>query len=295
MLNAQRNSSLFQQEWTGKGERGLRDFLLIPAIFFGAVSPGLFLTSLFTGYTAGIWIALIMNFFGYGVTHLLFLGRMERFWRAMLNWRTSWISRGFVFNALFMVFGGGYAVALTGVIPILSVPVIKSALMLLSAVSAVLFAAYPGLMLSTVKAIPFWRSVLEPVIFFLQGLLGGVAMQLILGNRLPFDSESTALLLTANSYLLVAVLALILIAMLMKALHQGIERISVQFLLIGDLSRLFLVGAIGLGLVLPLVTMTFLEPGARTWISTAVMLMELTGIYIAKYGILRAGAYSPIR
>ena len=295
MINIHRSTSLFQQEWTGKGERGFRDFLLIPAIFFGAVSPGLFLAALFTEYTAGIWIALIMNFIGYGLTHLLFLGRMTRFWRAMQNWKTSWISRGFLFNAFFMAFGGSYALALTGMIPLFNVPVIKAGLMVLSTASAILFAAYPGFMLSTVKAIPFWRSVLEPIIFFLQGLLGGIALQLILGTVIPFDAAWSSTLIKANFILLVAVLGLIAAAMLIKSRHQGIERVSVAFLFTGDLSRMFLVGAIGIGLILPLIIMTFLYSGSRSWLYHAVMLMELVGIYIAKYGILRAGAYAPIR
>lgn len=299
MITTQKHS-LFQQEWTGKGERGLRDFLLIPAIFFGAVSPGLYLSALFMNYTAGIWIALIMNFIGYGVTHLLFLGRMERFWRAMTNWKTSWISRGFVFNAFFMAVGTCYAVALTGWIPLLANPLIMKLLTAASALAAVLFAAYPGFMLSTVKAIPFWRSVLEPVIFFLQALLGGIALQLILSAVVPFDLSGITTLITFNFMLLLAVLLLILTALLLKARHGGIERESVEFLTTGDFSRVFLIGGLVLGLLLPLIILALgiiipVDFEGHSLLYYGTMILELIGIYAAKYSILRAGAYSPIR
>ena len=300
MINAQRNTPLFQQEWTGKGERGIRDFLLIPAVFFGAVSPGLYLSSLLTGYRAGCWISLVMNFFGYGITHLLFLGRMERFWRALMNWKTSWISRGFLFNAFFTGFGILYSVASSGTGRNIGAASITDGLAVLSAVSALLFAAYPGFMLSTVKAIPFWRSALEPVIFFLQGLLGGTAIQICLASVVPLEASIAAALVKLNYALALAVLLLILAALAFKAHHGGIERQSVASLTIGHFSAVFLIGALGLGLLAPVLLLTVglivpLDIGTHAFLYYGVMVLELGGIYTAKYGILRAGAYSPIR
>lgn len=297
MISANKQS-LFQKEWTGEGERGFRDFLLIPAIFFGAVSPGLFISALLTGYTAGLWISLAMNFAGYGITHLLFLGRMERFWRAILNVKTSWISRGFLFNALFSIFGLLVAVAESGIAPALGGAPFRSVLILLGLASAVLFAAYPGFMLSIVKAIPFWRSTLEPVIFFLQGLLGGIALQVLL---MPAASGTAAVpLIKVNFALALLVLLLFMAALLVKALHGGTEKTSVEFLTRGEFSSIFLGGAIAAGLVVPvfaiaaglLVPFDFQEFKVIYYVAMA---MELAGIYLGKYSILRAGAYSPFR
>jgi formate-dependent nitrite reductase membrane component NrfD len=292
--------SIFQQEWTGKGERGMRDFLLIPAIFFGAVSPGLFISSLLTNYIYGYWIALVMNFIGYGMTHLLFLGRMKRFWRAVLNWKTSWISRGFLFNAFFSGFGFLYALSVSAAIPVLSNPSIKTVLMLLSAVSAMLFMAYPGFMLSIVKAIPFWRSVLEPIIFCLQGLLGGIALQIIVMTFTPADLSVSPTLVKMNFALVVMLLLLFVRALIIKALHGGAGKVSVEFLTTGDFSFIFLGGAMVIGLVTPafiliagvFYPLDFAGYGFLYYI--AAMGMELIGIYLSKYSILRAGAYSPI-
>ncbi|MCL4492909.1 MAG: polysulfide reductase NrfD [Nitrospirae bacterium] len=291
---------IFQQEWTGKGERGIRDFLLIPAIFFGAICPGLFISSLVSNYVPGYWAALALNFGGYGITHLLFLGKMERFWRAVLNVRTSWISRGFVFNAMFSLFGLLYALAETAPLPVLSDPAVKTLLKLMSAVSAVLFAAYPGFMLSIVKAIPFWRSLLEPVLFFLQGVMGGLALQLLLMSFMPMPGYAGDIVIKANFVILQVVLLLFMSALIIKAMHGGAEKTSVAFLTTGNFSRVFLGGALVTGLVAPLFILTAgillpLDFDAYSYIYYLAMIAELAGIYAGKYSVLRAGAYSPLR
>ena len=291
---------IFQQEWTGRGERGIRDFLLIPAIFFGAVCPGLFISSLISNYIPGYWVALVLNFIGYGVTHLLFLGKMERFWRAVLNVRTSWISRGFLFNALFSFFGLLYALSETVSIPVLDWPAVKMLLKTVSAVSAVLFAAYPGFMLSTVKAIPFWRSMLEPVLFFLQGIMGGIALQVLLMSFMPMPEYVVAVLIKANFVILQVVLLLLMSALVVKAMHGGAEKTSVASLTTGSFSPVFLGGTLIAGLIAPMAILTAgillpLDFGSYGYIYYIAMSMELAGIYAGKYSILRAGVYSPIR
>jgi len=290
---------IFQQEWTGEGERGIRDFLLIPAIFFGAVSPGLYISSMLFDYIPGFWVALAMNFAGYGITHLLFLGKAERFWRAMFNWKTSWISRGFIFNAFFTGFGFLYALGISADIPVLSNAPIKNSLKYLSAVSAVFFAAYPGFMLSIVKAIPFWRSILEPVLFFIQAVMGGIALNIICAHFIPMETTIINNMIQLNLLLTLVVLLLVMAALIIKALHGGAEKISVEFLLNSGFSSLFIYGAVIAGLIMPVFILLAgiimpLEYEKYRYIYQLIMLMELCGIYITKYSILKAGAYSPL-
>lgn len=299
MITAQRHN-MFQQEWTGKGERGIRDFLLIPAIFFGAICPGLFISSVLTDYVPGYWVALALNLIGYGVAHLLFLGRMERFWRAVINLRTSWISRGFLFNAMFSLFGLLYALSEAADLPILSGPAVNVLLKLMSILSAVLFAAYPGFMISIVKAIPFWRSTLEPVLFFLQGVMGGMAIQVLLMSIIALPGAADNTLIKINTILVLIVLLLFMTALVIKALHGGAEKISVTFLTTGAFSPVFIGGTIIVGLVVPLFLLIaglFLNLDFGTYRSLyyIALLMELVGIYLGKYSILRAGAYAPLK
>jgi formate-dependent nitrite reductase membrane component NrfD len=290
---------IFQKDWSGAGDRGFRDFLLIPAIFFGAVSPGLFISSMIFNFIPGYWIALAMNLVGYGLTHLLFLGKMDRFWRAMANWRTSWISRGFVFNALFSAFGFLYALSESSTLQLLSGQTLNLFLRYAAISSAVLFAGYPGFMLSVVKAIPFWRSFLEPILFFLQALLGGTALHILSSLFISVDPTEISLLLKLNLVSLILVMFLILAALIVKASHGGTEKISVNFLMKSSFSPLFIFGALGAGIIIPLFVLIGqmiipLDFGENSFIYYLSMALELAGIYIAKYSILRAGAYKPL-
>jgi formate-dependent nitrite reductase membrane component NrfD len=289
---------IFQKDWSGAGDRGFRDFLLIPAIFFGAISPGLFISSMIFHFIPGYWIALVMNLVGYGLTHLLFLGRMARFWRAMANWRTSWISRGFIFNAFFSAFGFLYILSESSTLQLLSGQTLNLFLRYATVFSAVLFAGYPGFMLSVVKAIPFWRSVLEPILFFLQALLGGTALHILSSLFISVDPTVISLLLKLNLFLLILVMFLIFAALIVKASHGGTEKISVNFLVKSSFSPLFVYGGLGAGIIIPLLALMqsiiLLDFGEYGFIYYVSMVLELAGIYIAKYSILRAGVYKPL-
>lgn len=298
MIEARRQGYVFQSDWTGRGERGLRDFLIIPAIFFGAVSPGLFIVSALGGYVAGLWVSIALSIVGYGLTHMLYLGRMERFWRAVLNLRTSWISRGFLFNALFTGFGVLYAASASGIISI-SGPA-SGALMFAAVLSAIAFAAYPGFMLMKVKAIAFWQSQMEPIIFFLQAILGGLALAVLLMAVWPQAGVSATALLKMNFLLLIAIFALLMSTLVVKAIHGGSEEASVVSLTQGEFSPVFLGAGIGMGLVAPMFVLASalllpLDIGTYGFIYYFTMVLELIGIYVAKQSILRAGTYSPIK
>ncbi len=303
MIRTMREGFIFQRDWAGRGERGFRDQMLMPAIFFGAVSPGLYISSLFTDFLPGLWASLIMNIAGYGVTHLLYLGKMERFWRGLLNIRHSWISRGILFNILFTVFSTGFIILKTlegGAESGLLIFLCKW----VSLVSALLFLAYPGFMLSFVKAIPFWRSAVEPTLFFLQGIMGGIAVQLLMGAAFSLEQQVSRMLLRIDFLLLIAVLVIMLSALVIKSLHGDAERVSVMYLLgIHPATKdgggaFFLVGAISGGLLIPIallaVMVVFSElSGISKALVYPAMMLQLVGIYLAKYGFIRAGAYTP--
>lgn len=289
---------LFQQEWTGKGERGLRDYLLIPAMFFGAISPGLYISSLIVNYIHGYWIALLMNVIGYGLTHLFFLGRIDRSLRSILNLKSSWISRGFLFNILFNIFGFLYAISESTLIPGLSNSSVKTFLKISSCISAILFAGYPGFLLSAIKAIPFWKSLFEPLIFFLQGLMGGVSLQIITMFSILKDSSLSNVLIKLNFVLTGLVFFLMVMTLIMKRSHEGAEKISVEFLIKGEFSTIFIGGVVIMGLVIPLIIIATgillsLDFSEYRFLYYFAMVMELIGIYLSKYSILNAGVYVP--
>ncbi len=297
MIKTLREGFVFQRDWTGKGERGLRDQMLMPAIFFGAISPGLYITALLTDFIPGLWVSIVLNIAGYGLTHLMYLGRMERFWRGLLNLRHSWISRGLFFNIIFTISSTGYVV-LRSMGTAADSDQYMTVIKWISFISSLLFLAYPGFMLSFVKAIPFWHSAVEPVLFFLQGVLGGTAVQLLMSSLFRIDPSVSTGLLKINYLLVITVLLIVLSALIIKSLHGEAERASVMYLLgiyRGE-GRLFLYGALIGGLVIPhLLLSLFIFYGGHTAVVTATLytalILELTGIYFAKYGFIRAGAY----
>ena len=76
---------------------------------FSALGSGLYLVSLFVNSWWGAlfgWLMIVLFKFP---LHLFYLGKPARFWRAFppfsKAWRTSWMARGVVFTAFFVVFG----------------------------------------------------------------------------------------------------------------------------------------------------------------------------------------------
>jgi formate-dependent nitrite reductase membrane component NrfD len=206
-----------------------------------------------------------------------------------------------LFNIIFTISSTGYVILRSmGVADsALYMPVIKWT----SFISSLLFLAYPGFMLSFVKAIPFWHSAVEPVLFFLQGVLGGTAVQLLMGSIFQIDQSVRSGLLKINYLLVIAMLLIILSALIIKSLHGEAERASVMYLLglyreddRERTGRLFLYGALIGGLVIPLLLLSlFIFYGGLTAVVTATLytalVLELVGIYFAKYEFIRAGAY----
>jgi formate-dependent nitrite reductase membrane component NrfD len=245
-----------------------------------------------------------MNILGYGVTHLLYLGKMERFWRGLFNIRHSWISRGLLFNILFTITSILYLV-ITGFTTISDASVFVLTLKWASILCGILFLAYPGFMLSFVKAIPFWHSAVEPLLFFLQGLLGGTAMELLLGGLYGgLDATARGALIKINYILLLTVLIIILSALIVKAIHTEAERASVRYLLgmhpepeRAKDGALFLYGALISGLIFPLCIIGFqiIVSVIAPVLLHLALAVELVGIYFSKYGFIRAGAYTPVR
>ncbi|MBI5141930.1 MAG: polysulfide reductase NrfD [Nitrospirae bacterium] len=271
----------------------------VSAVFFSAVCPGFFISSAIFDYLQGLWAAQILNFLGYGVAHMLFAGRISRFRHTAFIPRNSWISWGFLFNAAFSVFGVLYAASRTWNLPVADPEFISGLLFFLSVSSAVLFAAHPGFMHSTVKAIPFWRSMLEPMIFFLQGVLGGTALHLVSLYWVGSEMSAARILLKTNLFIAIAVMLMFSGALIMKSMHGCAVNASVWFLPSGALLPVFIGGTVVSGLAVPIAIiiagrLVNADPATPGLIYPAAMTLELIGIYLGKYGVICAGAYGRV-
>src|SRR4030042_5032043 len=94
-----------QAEWIER-----RGILLWLAFFFIELGAGMFFVASFYGRLPAMFAGWLVCAVLGGGLHLAFLGKPLRFWRIVLSsgWTTSWISRGLIFVALFLVLGLAY-------------------------------------------------------------------------------------------------------------------------------------------------------------------------------------------
>jgi formate-dependent nitrite reductase membrane component NrfD len=284
-----------QTEWTTHGSSPVRAMLLEIAFFAGTVGPGIYMVSAAWKYNLGMLLGLLVVVFGYALPHAAYLGRMERSWRAMLRPGASWISRGFIFANAFMVLG---ALSVAHYIPALSSEMLQPGsiamkyIVIAAGVSAFLLATYPGFLFSVLKAIPFWHSLVLVPLFLVQAFGGGAAVTIIMFVVQGSASDAIRQLAMIDS-LFVAIAAGLVGLQLMLAIKSGpTGRISVMILTRGPYRRLFMVGAVAIGLVAPLILFTAVAfLGISSVHAVLAALMQLAGILLFKYCILNAGAY----
>ncbi|MEE8452974.1 MAG: hypothetical protein V3R99_13695, partial [Thermoguttaceae bacterium] len=80
LLDSPRDGVVFQNEWAVGGGPGRKGLLLLIALFAGNIGPGVYMVSCCCRFYPGLVAGFLIVLFGYALTHLLFLGRMERFW-----------------------------------------------------------------------------------------------------------------------------------------------------------------------------------------------------------------------
>ncbi len=286
LLVSPQDAVTFQAGWSARG----RGRLLLVALFAGNVGPGLYIVSHLFGFPSGMLVGFLIVAVGYGLSHLLFLGRIERFWRGVTMTKTSWISRGFIFATLFLGFAlativGDYLGIGTGgaVLPVIGWT---------ASVMAFLVALYPGFLLSCVKAIPLWHSFLLVPLFAVQAAGAGIASMLVLatfsGRSLPQTHE----LLIAEAILLL-LSALLISSHLFSRIGSGeAGKTSVMQLVKGKFRNAFVFGAIFGEIVIPVVMVGIVLAGVNESILVVAELIQITGIFMFKYCILNAGAYN---
>ena len=296
LLETPSDGVTYQTEWTMHGQQGRRAVWLEIALFAGAVGPGLFVVAAWTGLRLGLLAGYLIVAAGYALPHLLFLGRIERFWRGMLRPGRSWISRGFLFANLFMVFG---LLSVAHYVPGLDRGPLAAgssgwnAIVQIAAVSAVLLATYPGFLFSTLRAIPFWQSAALVPLFLVQGLAGGAALAMLIAAAQAGGAAVLAALVFADFALLLISAALFASHLALRWRAGEAGQASVRQMVSGKYRNLFLIGALP-GLVLPVVLLVVALPAGWPAAALSAAPLQLLGILLLKYCILNVGAYSPV-
>jgi formate-dependent nitrite reductase membrane component NrfD len=259
--------------------------LILVAFFTGGLGCGLYAASWLLDFRPGLILGLLLVGVVKGGAHVAYLGRPERFWRALARPQTSWISRGLIGMAVFLTAGSLYAA--------FGWPLLGGL-----AVAAALFVmAYTGYLMAFSPSIPLWNSALLPVLFLVYSAKSGIAVALPLHASFAGAEADVARALAVVEILLLGAVGVILYSYLYGAYHSSLPaRAAVRLLVRGRLAPLFFVAVVLLGLAVPLPLALWSHfgegPAALAWV---VALLSVQGALFFRWAILRAGVYAPLR
>jgi sulfite dehydrogenase (quinone) subunit SoeC len=134
---------------------------------------------------ASIFVALVLSAVGM-LASLFHLGRPERAWRAVSQWRTSWLSREGVLALLTILPTVGFAAAWWSVGPVVGVTV---GLGLLAAACGLATVACQAMIYATLRPVRQWCNRLVPPNFLLLALYSGAVW---LAAAVAFDDAVAA-------------------------------------------------------------------------------------------------------
>jgi len=271
------------------------------AIWFWAmgIGSGIFCLRQFLGFSGGglFWgmnaidvIGLVLVAIG-GIILILDLGKPFRFLNSLLKPKNAWISRGAISDFIFL--GIGVLYVLPGLTPSLpwSDAVFSEAdafgriLIVLAIFFAFIIMIYPGFVLYYSKNIPFWNSILTPILFLEYaltssfGLLG--LMGVLNGDMLPdifyilFPTTLVLTLLTTVLYILER-----------KSVGNPCIEESISCLLKGKASGWFWLSQI-LGIVVPILLLATRSDDFTVLLWSGIC--TIIGSFIFRYSQLIAG------
>ena len=274
-----------QTEWIDR--RGI--FLWI-AFYAGGLGGGLYLVSLYFNSLWGMFISWLIIAVIKGGAHLLYLGKPLRFWRIIFRPNTSWLARGIIFVFSFIVFTA-IQLAFSYWLPGSSGEIVFKTL---GGIAALAVMVYTGFVLNSVKSVPFWNSMLLPLLFVLCGILGGFGLSVIIalnGGNVQLSAAETG-----SRWLLVINALFIVVYLWTAANREATGKKSVMEQMRGNLAPVFWIGIVLLGIVIPL-TITIINVisgGVSPALLITGVVCEVIGGLALRYCVLKAGAYKPL-
>jgi formate-dependent nitrite reductase membrane component NrfD len=273
-----------QTEWIDR--RGI--FLWI-AFYAGGLGGGLYLVSLIFNSLWGVFISWLIIAVIKGGTHLMYLGKPWRAWRIVTRPQTSWLARGFIFVMLFVGLGA-VQMMLSHWLPGSAAEI---AFKVLAGIMAFGVATYTGIILKNVKGVPFWNSLLLPVLFVICGVLGGFGLAVVIalnGGGINLDAAETG-----SRWLLLANVLLIVIYLWQTSRRESIGKQSVLEQIRGENAPVFWIGVVLFGIVIPLaIALSGIIVHVPSALLITAVVCEIIGGLALRYCVLKAGAYKPL-
>jgi len=280
-----------QKEWIER--QGL---ILWLAFFFAEIGAGLYLVSLFFAFWRGCLAGWLISAIVGGGFHMLYLGKPERAWRAILRPVKSELSRGLVIMLLFVVVG---AIQIAPSLSPFSFLPWQSDTLLLKILMAVLsfFVISHGFMtMNAVSAIPFWNSAILPVLSVASGVWLGTQLGISLASA--FSNKALWLSLEPVARWSLFVYAFLIIYYFWNAGHAApAVKESLRVIVKGDLSGPFYVCVVLIGLVIPIAVSLYYWANGMGQGESFVYLRivcALIGDVSLRYAISKSGRYSPL-
>lgn len=221
------------------------------------------------------------------------LGHPVRAWRAILNVRTSWISRGTLVLGGFVGFGilyvmlrrwGGLEEA-AGIAQVLQ-------WVLLAAGAFILI--YPGLVLSASPAIPFWNSGLLPVLSAGNGMTSGLAFFIAIAAAAGHGSFLPRQAALLEFWLLVA-LAIVVFLYVAVMLRRGAAAAESAVFLLRSQAWLFAGASCAVGLALPmLLALWMAKAGSGVEAAVLIVIARLAGDVAVRHSFIKVGMFDPV-
>ena len=260
--------------------------LIAVAFFLGGIGGGLYLTSLFFNDILGMFVGWLLVLI-VGLIDMVHLHKPFRFWRMLLKPNSSWIARGFILIAFFIIL----AAIQLALFFWLQESAYEKSFRILSGLLAFGVIIYSGFVLSYVKAIRLWNSAMIPLLFITSSLAGGAAVFSIICLSRNINLTNT---LSHVLQITLVLYAIMLVLYLWTSINDSPSaRKSVIWMLKGNLSYIFWILVVLVGIVIPLFVFFLTESEAMVLLTIGAVFVIL-GNFTFKFIILKSGVYIPL-
>ena len=280
-----------QVEWIDR--QGL---LLWLAFFFSEIGAGMYLVSLFLAFWRGCFVGLLISGILGGGLHLLYLGKPRRAWRIILRPKSSELSRGMIFMILFIVIGAIHIAPAFGFFNALPWRSNMLFFQILMPVLCFLVIIHGFMTLSVMKALPSWNSSILPVLSMASGIWIGT--QITIGCVIWFSEPEILPIIEQIARWSLFSYTFLLVYYFWCIGHSSLAgQHSFKTITRGDLSLLFYVGVVLIGLTIPIILTFILWSGSDYNVYPLVYLRIICAVIgdsLLRYVILKAGRYFPL-
>ena len=169
-------------------------------------------------------------------------------------------------------------------------PLALYAVVCLGITVSVLTIIYPGILMGLMKAIPIWSGSRPPLLLLSASLASGSAVVTLVGGMDYVDSNLSRITL----WLLVIYGLFLSIYIILGSRGSRAAQISVRQLFKGNLSLIFIIGVIAVGLIAPFVLFIIGIISSSASISQVGSVLILVGGLLMRYSLIASGVKTSV-